>query len=124
MRSRVFDLHYILSPLTLLCTTPYTVTTDYTVFSDNTIFCYHSKFSDQILLLHPPPLSEIAKKFGKMLKYTPTFKILLPPLLGTRTTSSFAPITSTLVLIIRCNREIIVWCSGVVFSSRMCIVFV
>ena len=32
---------------------------------------------DQLVgyLLHPP-LSEIAKKLGKMLKYTPTFKVL------------------------------------------------
>ena len=28
--------------------------------------------------LHPP-LSEIAKKLGKMLKYTPTFKVLSAP---------------------------------------------
>ena len=26
-----------------------------------------------------PPLSEIAKKLGKMLKYTPTFKVLSAP---------------------------------------------
>ena len=30
-------------------------------------------------LLHPQ-LSEIAKKLGKMLKYTPTFKVLSAPL--------------------------------------------
>ena len=30
-------------------------------------------------LLHPP-LSEIGKKIGKMLKYTPTFKVLSAPL--------------------------------------------
>ena len=30
-------------------------------------------------LLHPP-LSEIAKNLGKMLKYTPTFKVLSAPL--------------------------------------------
>ena len=30
-------------------------------------------------LLHPP-LSEIGKKLGKMLKYTPTFKVLSAPL--------------------------------------------
>ena len=36
---------------------------------------------DQLVgfLLHPP-LSEIAKKLGKMLKYTPTFKALSRPL--------------------------------------------
>ena len=32
-------------------------------------------------LLHPP-LSEIANKLGKMLKYTPTFKVLSAPLIG------------------------------------------
>ena len=37
---------------------------------------------DQLVgfLLHPP-LSEIAKKLGKMLKYTPTFKLLSAPLI-------------------------------------------
>ena len=30
-------------------------------------------------LLHPP-LSEIGKKIGKVLKYTPTFKVLSAPL--------------------------------------------
>ena len=36
---------------------------------------------DQLVgfLLHPP-LSEIAKKLGKMLQYTPTFKVLSAPL--------------------------------------------
>ena len=36
---------------------------------------------DQLVgfLLHPP-LSEIGKKIGKMLKYTPTFKVLSAPL--------------------------------------------
>ena len=36
---------------------------------------------DQLVgfLLHPP-LSEIGKKIGKMLKYTPTFKALSAPL--------------------------------------------
>ena len=36
---------------------------------------------DQLVgfLLHPP-LSEIVKKIGKMLKYTPTFKVLSAPL--------------------------------------------
>ena len=36
---------------------------------------------DQLVgfLLHPP-LSEIAKKLEKMLKYTPTFKVLSAPL--------------------------------------------
>ena len=32
------------------------------------------------LFLTLPPLSEIAKKLGKMLKYTPTFKVLSAPL--------------------------------------------
>ena len=38
---------------------------------------------DQLVgfLLRPPPLSEIAKKLGKMLKYTPTFKVLSASLL-------------------------------------------
>ena len=37
---------------------------------------------DQLVgfLLPPPPLSEIGKKIGKMLKYTPTFKVLSAPL--------------------------------------------
>ena len=37
---------------------------------------------DQLVgfLLHSP-LSEIAKKLGKMLKYTPTFKVLSAPLI-------------------------------------------
>ena len=36
---------------------------------------------DQLVgsLLHPP-LSEIGKKIGKMLKYTPTFNVLSAPL--------------------------------------------
>ena len=36
---------------------------------------------DQLVgFLLQPPLSEIAKKLGKMLKYTPTFKVLSAPL--------------------------------------------
>ena len=37
--------------------------------------------------LHPP-LSEIAKKLGKMLKYTPTFKVLSTPPPGRRNCTS------------------------------------
>ena len=43
---------------------------------------------DQLVgfLIHPP-LTEIGKKIGKMLKYTPTFKGLSAPLIGAITSA-------------------------------------
>ena len=40
----------------------------------------HQKMDQLVGFLLHPPLSEIAKKLGKMLKYTPTFKVLSAPL--------------------------------------------
>ena len=40
----------------------------------------HQKMDQLVGFLIHPPLSEIAKKIGKMLKYTPTFKVLSAPL--------------------------------------------
>ena len=40
----------------------------------------HKKMDQLVGFLLHPPLSEIGKKVGKMLKYTPTFKVLSAPL--------------------------------------------
>ena len=40
----------------------------------------HQKMNQLVGFLLHPPLSEIPKKLGKMLKYTPTFKVLTAPL--------------------------------------------
>ena len=40
----------------------------------------HQKMDQLVGFLLHPPLSEIAKKLGKMLTYTPTFKVLSAPL--------------------------------------------
>ena len=40
----------------------------------------HKKMDHLVDFLLHPPLSEIGKKIGKMLKYTPTFKVLSAPL--------------------------------------------
>ena len=47
---------------------------------------------DQLVgfLLHPP-LSKIGKKIGKMLKYTPTFKVLSAPLCRATRAKRFVP---------------------------------
>ena len=40
----------------------------------------HNKMDQLVGFLLHPPLSEIGKKIRKMLKYTPTFKVLSAPL--------------------------------------------
>ena len=40
----------------------------------------HTKMDQLVGFLLQPPLTEIGKKMGKMLKYTPTFKELSAPL--------------------------------------------